>query len=410
MMNELTHEQIEYALGRLIALIGFRGLNQPQLVQLSGVPQPTISKVMNYAQNTGSDGKRAFVPSADLLKKLFLALGLKLADVLNESDAAPQEITGYLATPLTGVVGDPKADRELGSVVARVKEAASAPIFREPGFDIYWPGDHTHPVRNADFTPNQVYRTDRSRASTFDFVILFCGAPSYGVGQENEIATQAGIPAIRIRPHEISRMMSGSFIKSIDLHYSGTLSTSIQFDMEDLSEALKKIRLTYFKHRALYKGMNGDGFGPRLRKLMDERSGNYQQFADELGVSLSYLNTLMEEPFAVSNPSVRLLKRMAVLLQARIAYLIGESEETDPVWVESNLAFRSWIASAEGVDGRLAFEIRDNWRKGYFEERRLAVKRDYRATPKTVADWERLYRDSEKKAGNNGRQSTMFGG
>jgi transcriptional regulator with XRE-family HTH domain len=228
------------------------------------------------------------------------------------------------------------------------------------------------------------------------------------VGQENEIATQSGIPAIRIIPQEISRMMSGSFIKAINIFYSGSLSTGIEFSVEELAEAFRAIRLVYFKHRALYKGMNGDAFGPRLKRLVDERSGNYQQFAHELGISLSYLHTLMEEPFAVSNPSVRLLKRMAILLQERVAYLIGESEETDPIWVESNLSFRSWIADADGIDGKLAFMIRDGWRKGYFEERRLAVKRDYRMTPMTVTDWYNRYRESAKKAVSNGHQTRMF--
>lgn len=41
-----------------------------------------------------------------------------------------------------------------------------------------------------------MYLIDRSRASTFHFLVILCGAPSYGVGQENEIATQAGVPAI----------------------------------------------------------------------------------------------------------------------------------------------------------------------------------------------------------------------
>jgi len=43
-------------------------------------------------------------------------------------------------------------------------------------------------------------------------LVIFCGEPSYGVGQENEIATQAGTPAIRLVPPKMSRMMEGSFM------------------------------------------------------------------------------------------------------------------------------------------------------------------------------------------------------
>jgi transcriptional regulator with XRE-family HTH domain len=408
-MKQITHEQIEYALGRLIAIVERRGLNQTQLEQLSGVPQPTISKILNRSDGVGIDTRRPALPSEEVLKKLFKALGLRLTDVLNEPDAAPQEIVGYLATPLTGVVQDVKSDSELTALVDRIKAAVSVPAFTKPGFDLYWPGDHTHPTRNANFSASQVYRIDRSRASTFDFLILVCCSPSYGVGQENEIATQAGIPAIRLIPREISRMITGSFIKAIDVPYQGTLSSRIDFDAAAFADALKNIRLIYFKHRALYKGLNGDGFGPRLKWLVDERSGSYQQFAHELGVDVSYLHTLMDEPFAVSNPSVRLLKRMAVLLHEPVSYLIGESEETDPIWVESNLSFKSWIANADGVDGKLAWTIRDEWRKGYFEERRFAEKRDYRRTPMTVADWYKRYREAAGKAAKNGRQENMFG-
>jgi transcriptional regulator with XRE-family HTH domain len=405
----LTHEQIEYALARLTSLIELRGLNQTQLEQLSSVPQPTISKILNRQEAVGIDTRKPSLPSVDVLTKLFRALGLRLTDVLNEPDAVPQEIVGYLATPLTGVVRDPKSDSELSAVVARIKDAVAAPEFSHPMFDVYWPGDHTHPTRNANFTPSQVYRIDRSRASTFDFVILLCCAPSYGVGQENEIATQAGIPAIRFIPHEISRMITGSFIKAVDVHYSGALSSRIDFDKAELTEALRSIRLIYFKHRALYKGLNGDGFGPRLRKLVDERSGDYKQFASELGIDISYFHALMDEPFAVSNPSARLLKRMAVLLHESVAYLIGESEETDAVYVESNLSFKNWIANADGIDARLAFSIREEWRKGYFEERRLAVKRDYRRTPMTISDWYKRYREVAGRTSNNERQQNIFG-
>src|SRR6202020_3365944 len=105
-------------------------------------------------------------------------------------------------------------DAELRKVVMRIRDIAADPQFSSPPFEIYWPGDFTHPKLNGDIPASQVYITDRTRASTHDFIILFCGAPSYGVGQENEIATQAGVPAIRLVPQGLSRMMIGSFAKA----------------------------------------------------------------------------------------------------------------------------------------------------------------------------------------------------
>jgi len=190
-MEPLSAEHIAFAVAFLDQLVTSRGLTQTQLEQLSGVKQSQISKIL----------KRQAVPTPEVLRKLFQAMGLKLADILHEAPAASgSDLLGYLATPLTAVVGEQAANAELERVVAEIRRMASADEFSNPRFDLYWPGDHTHPVKNPEFKPSQVYLTDRSRASTFDFVLLLCASPSYGVGQENEIATQAGLPAIRLLP------------------------------------------------------------------------------------------------------------------------------------------------------------------------------------------------------------------
>jgi transcriptional regulator with XRE-family HTH domain len=395
-MKELSKEKIEYAVTALKKIIEQRGLNQTQLEELSGVNQSTISKIFS----------RATDPSYEVLKKLYQASGLTLRSVLYDSDDFVHDLLGYLATPLTGVVQDSKAEGELQQVVTRIKEVAKS--FHDPEIELYWPGDHTHPVKNPNFTPQQVYLTDRSRASTHDFILLFCAAPSYGVGQENEIATQAGLPAIRIVPHGISRMMSGSFVNAVDVPYSGSLVTGVSFDAETLRVAFERIRKTHFRHRALYKNMNGNSFGKRLRKLIDERSGDYVQFADELGVRLTYLHTLMDDQFAVSNPSARLLKRMAVRLCTTVAFLIGESEEADPVWVETHESWRKWINSSS-VDAKVAVDLRDEWRHEYELNRVEQTTASFRKSfgPLSSVDWDSRYQLRIKKVGTNAAR-TLF--
>ena len=179
-MKELSKEQVEFAVGRLQQLIEFRGLSQTQVEQGSGIAQSTISKILKRTQD----------PSVDALKKLWRVIGVKLSDLTNEVELFGHELVGYLATPLTGL--SLPQDAELRKVVDRIKKFVDADEFEDPRFNLYWPGDHTHPRNNPDITASQVYLTDRSRASTYDFIILLCVSPSYGVGQENEIATQAG--------------------------------------------------------------------------------------------------------------------------------------------------------------------------------------------------------------------------
>ena len=400
-------EQIEYALGRLVQLVASRETTQTQLAQISRVNQSTISKILSSSQ----DGGEKYVPSEDILKKLFQALGLKLSDILNESDCLPDEILGYLATPLTGL--SESADKQLRQVVSKIRSAAAHKQFEAPRFEIYWPGDHTHPLLHAGISATQVYVTDRSRASTFDFIVLFCGAPSYGVGQENEIATQSGVPAVRLVPeHGMSRMMIGSFISAIDIRYSGTLETGIVFNAKDLQAALQEIRKIYFRRRAMDRGLNMDAFGVRLKRLIDDRcSGDYIQFSSDLGISLAYLHTLMKEPFAVSNPSACLLARIAARLGERIAYLLGESDENDPVWIESNASWRQWINNTTGIDAREALELRDQWRTDYrmaFRGQESSASFRNSMRPMKEVDWDKEYQKRAKSQGTkNAAQSKL---
>ncbi|HTS13736.1 MAG TPA: helix-turn-helix transcriptional regulator [Candidatus Limnocylindrales bacterium] len=397
-MKQLTKEQIEFAVGRLQKVVEYRGLSQPQLEEVSGIAQSTISKIFRRIQD----------PSPDNLKKLCRAIGVKLSDLTNEIELFGHELVGYLATPLTGL--SLQEDEELRRLVERIRKLVSAGEFSDPQFDLYWPGDHTHPRNNPDFTPSQVYLTDRSRASTYDFIILLCVAPSYGVGQENEIATQAGQSAIRLVPPSVSRMMKGSFINAKDIGYRGALSQGIEFEDEELLEALRAIRRGHFRRQAFYKNLNGQDFGERLRKLINERGGDYEKFADDVGINLSYLHALMEEPFNMSNPSVKLLKRIAALLGESVGYLVGEKEMADPVWVSSQASFREWVEANPRVPAGEAFRMRDAWRDEYKLNKNQPVSVSFRRStqPMSVGDWDRRYKQTCGKAGNSGATASLF--
>jgi transcriptional regulator with XRE-family HTH domain len=388
-MRQLTNHQIDLAVTTLQRLMNSRGLTQTELAQLSGLNQPAISKIIARSQ----------VPSVENLKKLFQAAGLKLSDVLNETEGLGHEILGYLATPLTGVVKDERCDSELRNIVKKIKEVCSSSEFADLPFDLYWPGDFTHPVKNPDFPAAQVYLTDRSRASTHDFLILFCAEPSFGVGQENEIATQAGIPAIRLIPEGTSRMMLGSFVKRIDIKFVGSLRTGIKFNADELSTAFREVRRLYIQNRFLFKNINGIGFGERLRKSIDARSGDYLRFAEQLGVNISYLNAMMDEHPSVSNPSIRLLKKMAAILQEDVGFLIGESEEADAIWIDSKISWHAWATETPGLDAGLAITMRDEWRDDYRSQKAQpsisSFRKPVQAMQKT--DWDTLYKARRRK-------------
>jgi len=397
-MRQLTNEQSEYAIGRLQSYMETRGVNQKELAARAKVDPSTVSRIFSRTLN---DSGRPYSPGIEALTKLFQGLGLKLSDILAEPDCVPDKICGYLATPLTGLSAIEQ--RELSRVVAELRAVAGDASFRHAPFDIYWPGDYTHPITHANLSADKVYLTDRSRASTQDFIILLCAERSYGVGQENEIATQAGVPAVRLIPNEgsFSRMMAGSFLRTVDVTYAGSLETGVRLNQEKILTALREIRGMHFRHRALYRGLTNITFGARLKGLIDDRcGGNYLQVAEELGISLTYLLTLMNEPFEVSNPSARLLMRLGRRLGERVAYLLGESEDVDPIWLESNSSWEEWVSSGSGIDAKLACELRGKWQDEYHLLRRehQPSSASFRSKVKLmkVRDWDQEYQKIAK--------------
>lgn len=397
-MGQLSRERIEYAVARLDCIVTSRGFTQIELAELSSVSQGTISRIFHPQDDD------PYRPTEDVLAKLFQALGVNLLEILNEPDCLPQKIVGYLATPLTGLTDI--QHKTLRKVVDDVFAIAGDKSFDAPPLEIYWPGNHTHPIDHPNLTASQVYLIDRSRASTHDFIILFCAEPSYGVGQENEIATQAGVPAIRLIPQKsISRMILGSFARAIDVQYEGTLQTGIKLPRVDLLKALQDTRRLYFRHRAFYGNGHNEGFGTRLKRLvLDRYGGDYLQCADDLGISLGYLHRMMEEPFSVANPGARLLARIAKRLSTTTGYLLGEWEVTDPIYVASNASWRQWADKSAGLDLTTGLQIRDKWRSDYHMWARTqgeATVASFRNSPKLmqVEDWDQLYQATMKVKG-----------
>jgi transcriptional regulator with XRE-family HTH domain len=190
-------------------------------------------------------------------------------------------------------------------------------------------------------------------------------------------------------------MMLGSFVKSFDIQYRGTLQEGIFFDEEEFAKALRAIVKLHYRYSALYSGMNGDDFGPRLKKLIDARALDNNAFAEELGVSLDYVHAMIVEPISISNPSARLLKRMSVLLGESVAFLLGEEEQDDAIYRESKESFIAWVReSDESVDARSAEGVFDNWKAEYFAGKVESSPISFRAkiVAKGKADWDQMFR------------------
>src|SRR5437867_3103068 len=117
-MENLTKDQISFAVACLERLVHSRDYKQTQLESLSGVKQSQISKILS----------RQLDPTSDVVRKLFQAVGLKLEDILHEaSTSSASKLLGYLATPLTAL--KPDEHRELERVVSQIRGLASLAEF-----------------------------------------------------------------------------------------------------------------------------------------------------------------------------------------------------------------------------------------------------------------------------------------
>ena len=351
-MEHYRKEQLEYVLDYVRQVYGSRQLKQTVLAADSGIEQSTISRLFNGRME----------PTVDVLRKLCAGLGTNFEEVVRTPQRAAPYLLGYLATPLTGL--SDQQDRELRKLVADLKELAGPELFSNPRMELYWPGDFTHPKGNPEHTPEQVYRKDRAAASTCNFLVILALDRSYGVGQENEIASQAGNAAIRFLPEGTSRMLRGSFLHSRDITIAGSLESGVTFDRKEFTSALEWVQQNYFLQFPLYQNLNGHGFGDRLGQLLERRVTNREDFAAKLGVAQQYLDVMTHESFVISNPSARLLKRLGILLGVSVGYLLGDSKEADPVWIDSQASWRKWTRTS-GIEAGLANDIREDWEAEY---------------------------------------------
>src|SRR5437762_320822 len=69
----------------------------------------------------------------------------------------------------------------------------------------------------------------------------------------------------------LTRMMTGSFLNTTDIRFSGTAETGFTFDKDELLDGLKNVRHLYFRHRALFRRINDADFAVRLQRLIDDR-------------------------------------------------------------------------------------------------------------------------------------------
>ncbi|MCC6527552.1 MAG: helix-turn-helix transcriptional regulator [Polyangiaceae bacterium] len=197
-----------------------RGMTQLCLAEELGMSQAHISRLENGNVQV----------EAELAAKLAAALQTNLAGLVAGTDCAYLDRdrgvaqfahrdgspwTVYFASALTGLC-------ETDRAALHADAAATRTVCEELSLYLYEPSKHTDPIGQPDIPAHTVYRWDRVHVTKSALVILHCGYPSFGAGQELEIATQAGIPVVLLLPANrvVSRMVLGCHARTRPVRYA----------------------------------------------------------------------------------------------------------------------------------------------------------------------------------------------
>lgn len=235
--------------------------------------------------------------------------------LLQNEEAAPQPLHGYIATALTGLQHDARDSIMLLS--ARIADVA-----KQHELYVYEPRKVTDPHEHPDVDSAAVYDLDRKRVIKADVLLILAKTPSFGVGQELEIAASYGKPTILIheRGVQVSRMMLGcpaNFVATIEYTSPEDLGKQLH---KSLSDVLPRVRTW---KSSTPKGSGRLEIGTKLAALRSRAGFDVPgALAAELGLPARLIEAI--EAGRLENIGVQLLHRVCVVLGVSVVELIGE--------------------------------------------------------------------------------------
>ena len=207
-------------------------------------------------------------------------------DTAIPNDQQAAHLRAYLATALTGL---PDSERERIFALCRRLRSLCA----EHGVVLYLPFDHTDPVAHADVPNAVVYERDRKQVVTSDLILMLCTGASYGVGQENEIAAENGVPVAYLVQNgcKVSRMLLGSDTRKVEIRYDGIDDLELQL-REFLAGTVPALR----ERRDKLGVPEPLRIGSRILDLRERSDVSRKTIADLIGVDEQCLKRIEEDP------------------------------------------------------------------------------------------------------------------
>jgi transcriptional regulator with XRE-family HTH domain len=227
--------------------------------------------------------------------------------------------------------------------------------------------------------------------------VIFCDHPSFGVGQEAEIAANAGVPILLFygKGTQVSRMLRG-----VPASIIGQIEYS---DLDDL-EAKAERFFQQKKTQLAFSRQNRDRqyqvrVGRRVRLCRESAGLSLEQLADQADVAKEQVEALETRPEQQSNFSLVNLRRIARVLDVSPAELMKDQSGKDQDFAE---VYRASLENLRtfAVEHQLAYAVYADLKKRGTAllrtefDRAAARKRKGQDNVLGVENWRRLHVDS----------------
>jgi serine/threonine protein kinase/transcriptional regulator with XRE-family HTH domain len=265
-----------------------------------------------------------------------------------------EPLHGYIATALTGL------DRDARDAIMFASSRISQ-LSKDYDLYVYEPRKATDPLLHQDVDPSVVYRIDRRRVLAADLLLVIANQPSFGVGQEIEIATAYSIPTILLirDGSSVSRMVTGSPANILEV-----INYQTPEDLERRLRGSLAINLDRIRqwHNFTRQGGTTTTTGQRFAKLRRERGfDSVRELADSVGVSPRLLQAFEHGDY--ENVPVYLVDRLAAELGTSFGALMSPTGRRRPASPrkDPNITRLENTARKLGWSAASYLELRDDY-------------------------------------------------
>jgi serine/threonine protein kinase/transcriptional regulator with XRE-family HTH domain len=270
-------------------------------------------------------------------------------------DGGFEPLSGYVGTALTGLSEDERdAIHFTSHTVARVA--------KERELYVYQPRKASDPILHPQLSPEVVYQMDRKRVAESDVFFVLANKPSFGVGQELEIAAAYGKPAFFISREGItmSRMMRGSLVNLVgDIVYAGPDDLEQKLS-KSLGQAIPGLRA--MKRRDRSRSHHAGELGQRVRRArVDAGYETADELAGKLNIPVRILNAIERGEYDTIGAPY--LEQIAATLRLPLSQLFADEYVPEPHHEDPNLRRLEALVRERGLDmsARDFLELRDEY-------------------------------------------------